>query len=345
MSLNVSGTIRSISIIKENEDRRHKVTLPEELCYYEKQMLRGVLMTMRVLHRPDAPGDWGIMAAPPGGTTGTARLTEAGKPDIFYRYWRVKALGTLFLLHGLGAHSGWFIDMCNSLAAQGVNIYTMDHRGFGRSGGARGDAVDWRHFIEDIDRMVDIIHRDLPGTKIFPLGHSMGGIFATYYAARSPEKLGGVILLNPWIADTSKTPIGALLSGLIGGITHSPQIARLPNPKATTGMTSNPEANAFLLADNYWVYERTKRFYWQVAFQMRGKVLEMARKVTIPALVIQGEADAAVIPAATKKAFDTLSSRDKTYLSLPGYEHDAEFHADRAQLDDAIAAWIKQHSS
>ncbi len=299
---------------------------------------------MRIMHRPDAPGDWGVMEAPTGGEIGTGRLTKTGSPDIFYRYWRVGAPGTLLLLHGLGAHSGWFIDMGNAIAALGVNVYVMDHRGFGRSGGMRGDVAAWRHFIDDIDHMVDTIHQELPGTQVMPLGHSMGGIFTLYYAARQPTKIGGLILLNPWIEDTSKTPAGALISGLIGGITGSPRVAKLPNPKATAGMTSNPEADRFLQADRYWVSERTQRFYWQVAFLMRGKVLDEARKVTVPALVIQGEQDQAVVPAATKRAFDALGSQEKRYLTLPGYEHDAEFHSDRTELDAAIAEWILQHS-
>ena len=299
---------------------------------------------MKVLHRTDAPGEWGEMTAPAGGTIGTERLTAANRPDIFYRYWRVGGQATLFLLHGLGAHSGWFNDMGNSLAASGLNVYMMDHRGFGQSGGARGDIATYQHFLEDIDRMVGIIKRDLPESGIFLLGHSMGGIFATFYAAQSPQKLRGVILLNPWIADTFKAPAGALISGLIGGLTNSAQIAKLPNARETRGMTTNPEAAAFLLADHFWVYERTKRFNYQIAFQMRGKVLEQAKKITIPALVIQGESDITVVPRESKHAFDLMASTDKTYLSLPGYEHDAEFHADRSQLDQALAAWITARS-
>jgi len=297
---------------------------------------------MASLYRTEAPGDWGVMQAPPGGEVGTAQLATEERPTIFYRYWRVGAPQTLLLMHGLGAHSGWFIDMGNALAHLGINVYALDHQGFGRSEGVRGHVVRWQTFITDIDHMVDQIKQDVPNGKVFMLGHSMGGVFATQYAAAHQAKLGGVILLNPWIADTAKVSPLRALSILFGGLFGSAQTVHFPDTRSTASMTSHPAAGEFLLNDTYWVYARTKGFYWQIT-QMRGNTLASAAKVTIPALVLQAGRDQAVVPAATRKAYDKLASRDKTYIDYPDYEHDSEFEPDRSKLDNDLISWVKAH--
>lgn len=297
---------------------------------------------MTALYRTTAPGDWGEMIAPAGGTVGTGTVTHPGRPAIFYRAWQVGAPTTLLLMHGLGAHSGWFIDMGNQIAARGVNVFAMDHQGFGRSEGERGHVVRWQTFLHDIDHVVDYIHSDQPGNKVFMLGHSMGGVFATHYAAQHGDRLGGVILLNPWIADTTKLKLGTVLSILLGGMRGSNKVVMFPDSKATGGMTTNPEAAALLADDPFWVHSRTKGFYWQITL-MRGQTMRYAKQITIPTLVMQAERDLAVVPKATRQAFEAIPAKDKTFISYPEYDHDSEFQPDRAKLDDDLAGWIKAH--
>ena len=297
-----------------------------------------------VLYRADAPGNWGQMQAPAGGQTGEDQLVSPDNPSIYYRYWRIEgAPATLLWLHGLGAHSGWFIDVGNAIAARGLNFYALDHRGFGRSGGTRGHSSDWHLFLADIDRMVDRVRSDASGKPLFILGHSMGGIFAIHYTAAHQDKLTGMLLLNPWIADQTKLNLGVVFSILLGGMRGSQQLVHLPDTKSTAGMTDNSEAAKMLQSDPYWTYERTKGFYWQIN-QMRMQVLARARQITIPVFVMQASDDKAVVAAASRKAYDTMPSRDKTWKEYPDYEHDSEFEIDRSAMDGDIAAWIKEHA-
>lgn len=297
---------------------------------------------MATLYRTEAPGDWGVMTAPTGGTVGTSTLNVHGRPEIFYRFWHTGGPATLLWMHGLGAHSGWFIEEGNALSAQGINFYAMDHHGFGRSGGDRGHVERWQTYLHDIDHMVDKINQDVPKGKIFLLGHSMGGVFATHYAAAHQAKLAGVILLNPWIGDTAKVKPGQVLNIVLGGMRGSKQLVHFADDKATMGMTNNPEANALLQSDPYWVFARTKGFYWQI-LGMRGKTLSLAAKITIPALVLQAEKDLSVTIPGTKQVYARLASADKTYTELPGYGHDSEFEPDHSLMDNAISTWIKRH--
>ncbi len=295
-----------------------------------------------MLYQPDAPGDWGQMQGSPDIKVATEELSTADGCKHFLRSWNTGSSEILLILHGLGAHSGWFIDMGNSLSSHGLTVYAMDHRGFGRSGGLAGHIDNYHTFVEDIAFIVDHILKHHPGAKLYVLGHSMGGIFATYFAAQYHNMLDGVLFLNPWVQDTSKISLLTTLGILLGGIFKSKRYWQVAN--GTDKMTTNPEAVRMLNADTFWQLKETSSFFFQIIL-MRSGMLAKAKQITIPTLVIQAEEDKSVVPEASHKLYETLVSKDKTWVSLPNYEHDSEFEPDRSLLDNTIAAWINQHAA
>lgn len=291
-------------------------------------------------------GDWGEPAAPGGYASETLTLRDG--TSLFYRVWRAAdaQAPVLVLLHGLGAHTGWFLDMGGALAERGVTVYADDHRGFGRSGGPRGHVTDYRTYLADIDEFLGEVERREPGRPITVLGHSMGGIFALYAAVQDAQRpaprVRGLILMNPWIADTGKVAPLTLVQMLLAGLRGSPKpFAVAGGPEA---MTTNEEAVRMLNADGYWVRAQSGAFLFQIAVKMRGGVLKQAQQVRVPTLVLQAADDRAVVPAKSRAAYEALASQDKTYTVLQGYAHDSEFEADRALLDDTLAAWVRDHA-
>jgi alpha-beta hydrolase superfamily lysophospholipase len=292
-----------------------------------------------MLYQPDAPGDWGQMLESDTIKTATEILERLDGCTLFLRSWVTDSPDILLLLHGLGAHSGWFIDMCNKLAARGVTVYAMDHRGFGRSGGLPGHIDNYHTYIEDTNFIVSTIRNRHPEAAIHILGHSMGGIFASHFAAKYPNTLASVLFLNPWIQDTSQTPILTTLRILLGGIFKSKRYWQVAG--GSDVMTTNPEANQMLHTDTYWCRKQTASFLFQI-FLMRSAVLEKAKLISNPGLVMQAGADKAVVPEASHNLYDTLVNNDKTWKTFPGYAHDSEFEADRALLDNEVVTWITE---
>ncbi|HST90518.1 MAG TPA: alpha/beta hydrolase, partial [Ktedonobacterales bacterium] len=88
-------------------------------------------MATQAMYRPENIGDWSAPRAAPGGAYGTRTLTMPDGAEIFYRYWQAadSTAPALVFLHGLGAHTGWFIDLGNALNALGLTVYMDDHRG------------------------------------------------------------------------------------------------------------------------------------------------------------------------------------------------------------------------
>jgi alpha-beta hydrolase superfamily lysophospholipase len=235
--------------------------------------------------------------------------------------------------------------MGNSLAARGLTgltVYAMDHRGFGRSGGVPAHIDDYHTFIEDIHFVVTEIRRRHPDASIYVLGHSMGGIFATYFAAKYGEMLAGVLLLNPWVEDTTRLPFLTTLAILVEGLFKSKHYWQVA--PGTEKMTTNAEAVQMLQADPYWRRQQTASFLFQL-FLMRSGILNEAKRVTMPALVMQAEADKSVVVGAARRLYETLASGDKTWKTYSGYDHDSEFEPDRSQMDGDVVAWIGEHAA
>ena len=293
-----------------------------------------------MLYQPDAPGDWGEMIESDTIKTATDILKTSDGCDLFLRSWVTDSPDILLILHGLGAHSGWFIDMGNKLAARGMTVYAMDHRGFGRSGGLPGHIDNYHTYVEDINFIITTIRKRHPETAFHILGHSMGGIFASHFAAKYQNTLTSVLFLNPWIQDTSQIPILTTLRILIGGIFKSHRYWQVTG--GTEVMTTNPEAIQMLNADTYWRRKQTASFLYQISL-MRSAVLKKAKLITKPGLVMQAEADKSVVPEASHHLFETLASNDKTWKTFPGYAHDSEFEADRTLLDNEVVIWVTEH--
>ena len=295
-----------------------------------------------MLYQPDAPGDWGQMRGSPSIAVAIEELSTMDGCKHFLRSWNTGSSEILLILHGLGAHSGWFIDMGNSLASQGLTVYAMDHRGFGRSAGMDGHIDNYHTYVEDIEFIVAHIRKGHPGARLYMLGHSMGGIFAAHFAAKYGNLIDGVLFLNPWVQDTSKVPLLTTLGIFLGGIFKSKHYWQVADN--IQKMTTNPEAVQMLQADSYWRRKETATFLFQI-FLMRSAFLDKAKNITIPTLVIQAEADKSIVPAASQKLYESLVSKDKTWKTLPNYEHDSEFEQDRLFLDDTVAAWIREHAA
>ena len=302
-------------------------------------------MATNVKYTPERVGDWGVPEAASGSYGDDTMKLRDGTP-LFFRYWRHvdPQAPVLVWAHGLGAHTGWFIDIGNELNARGLSIYMDDHRGFGRSAGPRGHVRRGHTYIDDLGQFVDEVRSRQPGAPVFVLGHSMGAIFAIHLAATDAasrrDRLAGMLLLNPWVRDQTKvSPV--MTAGIVaGGMFGSGRIWTVAS--GADHMTANPEAREMLNADPYWVRGESSSFLFQLTM-LRTAMLKQARQVRVPAMVLQGDNDLSVVASASRQCFDALGSADKSWKTYPGYHHDSEFERDRSALDDDIADWILRH--
>jgi alpha-beta hydrolase superfamily lysophospholipase len=103
--------------------------------------------------------------------------------------------GTVLIVHGLGEHGGRYAHVAAWLAERGFRCLGYDHRGHGRSAGARGVLPDGAALRDDLGTVVDALRpRDEP---FLLLGHSMGGAVVADFVARRVRAADLVILSSP----------------------------------------------------------------------------------------------------------------------------------------------------
>src|SRR3990167_3206622 len=105
----------------------------------------------------------------------TPTLTTADGLALHVHRWpRPEAKGTVLIVHGLGEHGGRYAHVAAQLNAWGWAGIAYDHRGRGRSAGARGRIARDDALLEDLAAVIDAARAAHPG-RLLLLGHSMGG--------------------------------------------------------------------------------------------------------------------------------------------------------------------------
>ena len=130
----------------------------------------------------------------------------------------------MIIIHGLGEHSGRYLNVINRLVPKGISIFAPDFRGHGKSDGKRGHVLSFDDYLEDLYSMFGVALKEIkPGMKCFLLGHSMGGLIALHYAIRRQETIDGLIISSPSLGVAVKVPaikavLGKAMSSLWPGL-------------------------------------------------------------------------------------------------------------------------------
>ena len=118
---------------------------------------------------------------------------------LFLRIWTPDTAphATLVVVHGLGEHAGRYDHLVNRYREAGYVIFGHDHRGFGRSGGKRGDFEIFDDLLTDLDQVVELARAANPALPINLFAHSLGGMIGTHYLARYEDKIATAVLSSP----------------------------------------------------------------------------------------------------------------------------------------------------
>jgi alpha-beta hydrolase superfamily lysophospholipase len=119
-----------------------------------------------------------------------------GTPLFVTDYALVGGRGGIVIMHGLGEHSGRYRHVAQFLNECGYTVRAYDHRGHGRSGGARGDVPGNDALLDDARLVIGDFAARL-GQPPLLLGHSLGGLIAAHYATRGVSPLAGLVLSSP----------------------------------------------------------------------------------------------------------------------------------------------------
>lgn len=127
---------------------------------------------------------------------------------IYARHFKLnRAKTSVILLHGAlsdsGRTSSSAVLLRNALDAE---VFAIDLRGHGKSGGNPGDVSYIDQYSEDLSTIVSKVRQDRPKNKIILVGHSMGGGVCLRFAMRKDKpEVDGFVLFAPLLGQNTPT--------------------------------------------------------------------------------------------------------------------------------------------
>ena len=149
------------------------------------------------------------------------------------RRWGFPRADPVVCVHGATQHGGVFEDLGKRLAANGRFVVAPDLRGHGESG--REPPWDTDTHADDLLATVD----ELGIERAAWIGHSYGGLVAAAVAARAPERVERLALLDPGLEVPPEHALGAAeidrldwsftnVDGAVNALLSSPGVVAAP---------------------------------------------------------------------------------------------------------------------
>lgn len=259
--------------------------------------------------------------------------------DIRWQAWLPDAEpeAVVLLAHGLAEHGGRYAHVGAAMSARGLAVYALDHRGHGRSSGARTQIDSIGHTVEDLHTFAGIVKQRHPQTPTFLLGHSMGGAIAFAYALRHQDELQGLILSAPAVVIEGVSPVTIAAGKLLSRIAPGAGVLQLDG----TAVSRDPEVVKRYDSDplNYRgkVVARTGAELVALANTAPSRLPELR----LPLLVMQGTADRLVPVKAAALVYDRAGSADKSIKTWDGLYHEILNEPEQDQVLGEMIAWIE----
>ncbi|NIL76467.1 alpha/beta hydrolase [Rhodococcus sp. B10] len=264
------------------------------------------------------------------GVHGTRIVYDVHTPD--------NATGFLVLSHGLGEHAGRYREVVERLTQLGLTVYTIDHRGHGRSGGKRLELKNWSDYITDLHELFRIARAEHPDGKAFLLGHSMGGAIALSYALEYQAELDALMLSGPFAVVSDDTPkILITIGKVLGKIAPRVPVQTLDS----ADVSRDPAVVAAYDADPLVHHGKIPA---GVAGGLVGATESFPTRLptlTLPVLVQHGSEDKLADVAGSRMIAEKAGSKDLTIEIYDGLYHEIFNEPERQQVLDDLVAWLK----
>ncbi len=259
--------------------------------------------------------------------------------DIYYQGWlpegEVKAV--LFLVHGLGEHSGRYMNVVHYFVPLGYAIYGLDHIGHGKSGGEREMVARFEDYTETLITYYKMVTGWQPGKPVFIYGHSMGGLITSFHLLDRQADFKGAVISAPAVkVPANITPLTISLSKILSKVAPKMGMIALD----TSNLTHDSRAVEAYNADPLVFHGKTPARL--SAEMLRGmlRVTAEAGKINLPVFILQGQEDHLVDPAGAQMLYAAVSSPDKTLRLYPGLFHEVHNEPQRELLFKDLEDWL-----
>ena len=263
--------------------------------------------------------------------------------SLYYQCWLpdMEPRATLLIVHGWAEHSGRYMNPVNYFVSKGYAIYCHDLRGHGKSEGKRGYIERFSYYLEDLKTFDGTVRSRSGDTRIFLVGHSMGGTIATAYSISQQHELAGLVLSGaalelgsslPTVLAAVLTPFARILSLLV---------PRLGITALDAAAISQDQAVVDAYVNDPLVYRG------KITCRMGAELIQTLQslpsrmpEITLPVLIMHGTADRLSSTEGSRMLYDRVTSEDKTLKLYDGFHHEIFNEPEHKQVLADVESWL-----
>ena len=268
-------------------------------------------------------------------TTTTSKVRDG--TELLVRHWSAtgEPWASVLIVHGIAEHSGRFEHVGEWLGAAGLDVHAYDQRGFGGSSGRRAWVDRWSRNLDDLEDRLAVLRVMARGRPVVVYGHSLGGLITLGYAVADPPRpLPDALVLSAPAIDSTIPGWKRALARVLGAV--APTIT-IPNDFDGGLLSRDPAVGERYLADERNQHRTTTRFGAEALAEQARVQTAMAR-LSLPTLVIHGEADR-LVPTASSEPLAALSNvTRRTYSNL---RHETHNEPEGRRVIDDVVAWLR----
>lgn len=138
---------------------------------------------------------------------------------------------------------------------------------------------------ESSERLHQLLQRLAPGRQVILLGHSMGGLYAQYFARAYPQQLAGLVLIDAASALEPKTDSPFKNNSRIskGSVTYFEGLGFQPSVRQIEEAPAFPDIPLLVIsADNHQFAQPAIEALWQDIQKQIARQSVRGRQVTVP---------------------------------------------------------------
>jgi acylglycerol lipase len=261
---------------------------------------------------------------------------------VYHQCWLPdrETRAVLFIAHGLGEHSGRYMNVVNHLIPLGYAVYGMDQIGHGRSDGMRKHIERFEDYTDTLQVHLESVRRQQAGKPVVLVGHSMGEIIVAFYLLTHQTEFAGAVLSGVIAKPPANTSAMTVFMGkILSGVMPRLRFLDLDIP----GICRDPSVvQAYI--DDPLVYcgKATVRLGAELLRVMQY-IQANATKITLPVLILQGKADRIGDSEGARMLYDALSSEDKTLNIYDGLYHEVYNEPESATVLRDLETWLEAH--
>ncbi|MCU0522789.1 MAG: lysophospholipase [Anaerolineae bacterium] len=262
--------------------------------------------------------------------------------SIYHQAWlpEGEARAAVLIVHGLGEHSGRYMNVVNALVPRGYAVYALDHLGHGKSEGEREVIERFDDYTNTLTTYLGMVKGWQPGKPVFLLGHSMGGLIATTYLLDHQAEFRGAVISAPAIKVGESVPKATILMGKVLSVI-APKMGVLALD--SSAISRDPEVVRAYVNDPLVFHGKTPARLAAEMLKAMQRVTAEVGTISLPFIVMQGSEDRLVDPGGTRMLYEQAGSKDKTLKIYEGFFHEVCNEPECALVLDDVGDWLDAH--